>query len=314
MKARPTGLVYSDGCLAHDPGPGSPETAARVRAVVRALGRAGLMERLLCIEPSPAPPGSVARIHDDAHLARIREASRRAPVVLDWDTVAGRHTYEAAMLAAGGVIAAVDAVLEGRIRNAFCAVRPPGHHATRSRAMGFCFFNNVAIAARHAQEAHGLSRVAIIDWDAHHGNGTQEAFFLDPGVLYVSTHQYPGYPGSGRWEEQGGGAGLGYTLNIPMAPGSGDEEYLAAFRDIVLPAADAFRPELVLVSAGFDPHAADPIADLGMTSAGFGRLTAAVRGLAERHCAGRLVSALEGGYDIGALGESAAEHMRALIS
>lgn len=314
MKARPTGLVHSDRCLAHDPGPDTPETAERLRFVIRALERAGLSERLLRIEPSSAPPGSVERVHDAAHIATVREASRRAPVVLDWDTTAGRHTYEAAMLAAGGVINAVDAVMAGKVRNAFCAVRPPGHHATRSRAMGFCFFNNVAVAARHIQEAHGLSRVLIVDWDAHHGNGTQEAFFLDPSVLYCSMHQYPAYPGSGRREERGGDAGLGYTLNIPMAPGSGDAEYHTAMRDVVLPAADAFRPEFVLVSAGFDPHVDDPITDLGMTSAGFGRLTAAVREIAERHCAGRLVSALEGGYNAVALGESAVQHVRALAA
>jgi acetoin utilization deacetylase AcuC-like enzyme len=180
--------------------------------------------------------------------------------------------------------------------------------------MGYCFFNNVAIAARHVQEAHGLSRVLIVDWDAHHGNGTQEAFFYDPSVLYCSTHQYPGYPGSGRREERGGDAGLGYTLNVPMPPGSGDEEFLAALREIIRPAADSFGPEFVLISAGFDPHRDDPLTELGMTADGFSRLTREVREIADRHCGGRIVSALEGGYDVEALGESAAKHVEALMS
>lgn len=314
MSARPTGLVYSDAYLAHDPGPGNPETAERLRAIMGALGRAGLLERLVRIEPSPAPLERLRRIHDEAHIAHVREASARAPVILDWDTTAGQRTYETALLAAGGVMNAVDAVMAGRVRNAFCAVRPPGHHATRSRAMGFCFFNNVAVAARHVQDAHGVSRVLIVDWDAHHGNGTQEAFFFDPTVLYVSTHQYPGYPGSGRVEERGGDAGLGYTLNLPMPAGSGDEAYLAAFRTAIRAAADAFRPEFVLVSAGFDPHADDPITDLGVTAGGFALLTAEVVEIAERHCGGRLVSALEGGYDPAALGESVVKHVEALTA
>jgi acetoin utilization deacetylase AcuC-like enzyme len=314
MSARLTGLVYSDAYLAHDPGPDNPETAERLRAILRALARAGLTERLVRIEPSPASIERVGRIHGASHIARVREASARAPVALDWDTTAGRRTYEAALLAAGGVMDAVDAVMAGRVGNAFCAVRPPGHHATRSRAMGFCFFNNVAIAARHAQDRHGLSRVLIVDWDAHHGNGTQEAFFFDPTVLYCSTHQFPGYPGSGRSEERGGDAGLGYTLNIPMPPGSGDEAYLAVFRGVIRPAADAFRPEFVLVSAGFDPHADDPLTELGMTAGGFALLTAEVRGIAERYCGGRLVSALEGGYQLDALGQSVAKHVEALMA
>lgn len=314
MSARPTGLVYSDAYLAHDPGPDNPETAERLRAVMGALARAGLTERLVRIEPSPAPLERVERIHDAAHSARIRGASERAPVVVDWDTTTGRRTYETALLAAGGVMDAVDAVMAGKVGNAFCAVRPPGHHATRCRAMGYCFFNNVAIAARHAQEGHGLSRVLIVDWDAHHGNGTQEAFFFDPTVLYCSTHQFPGYPGSGRREERGGDTGLGYTLNVPMPPGSGDEAYLAAFRDVIRPAADAFRPEFVLVSAGFDPHADDPITDLGMTAGGFARLTGEVKAIAKKHCGGRLVSALEGGYNTAALGESVARHVAALMA
>lgn len=308
-----TGFVYSDTYLAHDPGPENPERPERLTAVIKALDGSRLLEKLAGIEPAPAGLEWIERVHDKAHVSRVREACGRAPALLDWDTAVSKGSFDAALLAAGGAIEAVDAVIAGRVRNAFCAVRPPGHHAMRGRAMGFCLFNNAAVAAQYVRDRHHLARVLIVDWDAHHGNGTQDAFYGDPNVLYFSTHQFPGYPGSGAASERGEGAGLGFTVNVPMAPGSGDAEYLRAFEEILLPAADGFKPDFVLVSAGFDAHGGDPITKLDVTTDGFGRMTGAVKGIAERHCGGRLVSVLEGGYGLKNLGDSVVAHVRELM-
>jgi acetoin utilization deacetylase AcuC-like enzyme len=220
----------------------------------------------------------------------------------------------AAYLAAGGALAAVDAIMRGEVEHAFCAVRPPGHHAERSRAMGFCLFNNVAIAARYVQKKHGLSRVLIIDWDVHHGNGTQHSFEEDASILFFSTHQYPHYPGTGRATERGAGAGEGFTINVPMEAGDGDEEYHAIFMNILLPAADAFKPEFVIISAGFDAHRDDPLANMGLTETGYADLTGLVAGIARRHAEGRLLSSLEGGYNLTALAGSVDAHLQALLA
>jgi acetoin utilization deacetylase AcuC-like enzyme len=216
------------------------------------------------------------------------------------------------LLAVGGALQAVDQVVDRRVRNAFVALRPPGHHAERDRAMGFCLFNNVAIAARYAQQQYGLKRVLIVDWDVHHGNGTQHAFEDDPSVLFFSTHQYPFYPGTGRASERGNGPGLGYTVNVPLAAGCGDQEYIEVFEKILYPAAQAFRPDLVLISAGFDAHREDPLAGMLVTEGGYERMTTIVREIAEQCCAGRLVSLLEGGYNLEALARSVERHLRTL--
>ncbi len=309
----PTGLVYHPDCLTHDTGYGHPERPARLEAIVGALEREDLLTPLLRIEPRPAEETWIAKVHRPALIERIKAAVAQAPAYLDPDTPVSTESYEVARLAAGGLLAAVDAVMEGRARNAFAAVRPPGHHATPGRAMGFCLLNNVAIAARYAQEKHGIGRVLIVDWDVHHGNGTQEAFYTDPSVLYFSSHQYPFYPGSGSEQETGAGEGLGATVNAPLPAGSGDEEVLSAFRDKLLPAAEAFEPEFVLVSAGFDAHADDPLAGLRMTDAGYGQLTQIVMDIAARFASGRVVSTLEGGYDLEALGRAVAVHVRTLM-
>ncbi len=313
MSKGQTGLVYSDVYLTHVPGPAHPESPERLKAIVRALDESRLREKLIPIEPFPAELNWVARVHDRDLIERIREACEIAPTAIDGDTGVSRESYEAALLAAGGVLKAVDAVVGGQVRNAFCAVRPPGHHATRNRAMGFCLFNNVAIAAKYIRDRHHLSRVLIVDWDAHHGNGTQEAFYSDPDVLYFSTHQFPCYPGSGAASERGEGAGLGSTVNVPMRPGSGDAEYLKAFREILLPAAEKFKPDFVLISAGFDARRGDPITNLDVTTEGFRRMTEMVKGIAEKHSGGRLVSVLEGGYNLENLGESVVAHVRELM-
>jgi acetoin utilization deacetylase AcuC-like enzyme len=218
-----------------------------------------------------------------------------------------------ARLAAGGVLAAVDGVLEGSLANAFAAVRPPGHHAEPERGMGFCVFNNVALAARHAQAAHGLERVLIVDWDVHHGNGTQAIFWSDPSVLYLSVHEWGNYPGSGAATERGEGAGAGTTLNCPLPAGSDGAAVQRTLAEALLPAAAWFRPQLVLVSAGFDGHRLDPLGRFQLSSADYGALTACCLAVAAEHCAGRLVSVLEGGYHLAALGESSAAHLQVLL-
>ncbi len=305
-------FLYHEACLGHDAGPGHPERPARVRAIHDHLVERGILDRLLKITPEPCPEKAIARVHDPDYIEAVREACRRAPWRLDPDTAVSLGSWDAALLAAGGAIAACDAVVTGRAGAAFVACRPPGHHAERDRAMGFCLFNNVAIAARHTQAAHAIERVLIVDWDVHHGNGTQHTFEEDETVFYFSTHQYPFYPGTGARGEIGRGKGRGFTLNVPMAAGSGDEEYLRVFREILLPAINSFGPDLILISAGFDAHRDDPLASMEVTDVGYGRMTSIVREAAQRHCGGRIVSVLEGGYDARALGASAAAHIEAL--
>jgi acetoin utilization deacetylase AcuC-like enzyme len=313
MNKGQTGFVCSDRYLTHDPGQENPECPERLRAVTKAVEESHLMEELVVIEPAPAELKWIECIHTGAHINNVREACENAPVALDWDTTVSRESFDVACLAAGGVLQAVDAVVEGKARNAFCAVRPPGHHATLDRAMGFCLFNNVAVAARYIQDRHGLKRVLIVDWDAHHGNGTQDLFYDDPSVFYFSVHQFPGYPGSGAASEKGGGKGIGFNINVPMRLGSGDAEYLRAFKGILQPAADKFRPDFVLISAGFDAHEGDPITKLNVTTEGFAWMTDMVKGIADKHCEGRLVSVLEGGYDLKNLGDSVVAHVKELM-
>ncbi|MCX6357476.1 MAG: histone deacetylase, partial [Candidatus Aureabacteria bacterium] len=219
MTEATTALVCSDAYLRHDPGPNAEEVPGRITAIVNAIKGAGIQNALLHLTPTPASIEAVLRVHDRSHVGAVREACARAPAKLDRDTYVSKDSYEVALLAAGGVLNAAEAVMRGEAHNAFCVVRPPGHHATPTRAMGFCLFNNVAIAARHLQQAHGIARVLIVDWDAHHGNGTQEVFYDDPGVLYFSTHQFPCYPGTGGADERGTGAGIGFTINVPMPAG-----------------------------------------------------------------------------------------------
>ncbi|MFQ5877292.1 MAG: histone deacetylase [Acidobacteriota bacterium] len=306
------GFVYHQDCLAHEAGPGHPERPERVRAIRDHLERCGLLARLLAVRPDPCPVERIARVHDPAYIEALRRACRRAPARLDPDTGVSEGSWRAALLAAGGALAACDVVVSGRARAAFSCCRPPGHHAERGRAMGFCLFNNAAIAARYLQEEHGLARILIADWDVHHGNGTQHIFEADDTVLYFSTHQAPFYPGSGGRGERGRGAGNGLTLNVPLPAGSGDREYVRAFRAILRPAADHFRPDAILISAGFDAHRDDPLAGMRVSEAGYRDMTVVLREAAEEHCDGRIVSILEGGYDLRALGTSTEAHLRAL--
>ena len=310
-----TGLVYHPAYLEHDMGMGHPESPNRLRAIVQQLEQSGTMAQLTRIAPRMAEDEWIAKVHTAAYLASLKQhAPASGRVSLDPDTSMSPGSLTAAYLAAGGALAGVDAIMNREVEHVFCAVRPPGHHAEANRAMGFCLLNNVAIAARYAQKKYGLSRVLIVDWDVHHGNGTQHSFEDDPSVLFFSTHQFPHYPGTGRESEHGRGAGEGYTINVPMEAGGGDDEYRAVFHHVLVPAADEFKPELVIISAGFDAHKDDPLASMGLTEAGYADLTGIVAGIARRHAQGRILSSLEGGYNLTALAASVDAHVRGLLA
>ena len=310
----PTGLVYHDAYKAHQTGYGHPERPARCDAILNALAEAGLAEKLRRIEARPATDAELLACHTADYLRIVRSDIQAGRHELSTgDTTICPDSLTAALLAAGGVMAAVDAVFAGEVNSAFCCVRPPGHHATAARGMGFCVFNNIALAARYAQRTHGIGRVLIADWDLHHGNGTQDIFYDDPSVLFFSTHQWPLYPGTGSADETGAGEGVGATLNCPLPAGSGGEEIIGAFRERLLPAAEKFQPELVLISAGFDSRAGDPLGGLLLTDADYAKLTKLLLDLAARHAAGRLVSVLEGGYSLKGLAAAAAAHVTALM-
>jgi acetoin utilization deacetylase AcuC-like enzyme len=297
----------------HKPGPGHPERPERFDAVVSGLERAGLLPRMPRVPSRAATVDEVAACHSREYIDIVeRSVARGDTRLITGDTDICRESLRVALHAAGGVLNAVDAVMEGRARNAFCVVRPPGHHATRERGMGFCIFNNVAIAARYAQKRHGAGRVLIADWDVHHGNGTQDIFYADGSVFFFSTHQYPWYPGTGRADETGEGAGRGTTLNCPFPAGSGREEILGAFEKELLPAARGFQPDLVLISAGFDSRKGDPLGRFTLSDRDFTDLTRLVLEIAAGHAGGRVVSVLEGGYHPDGLAAAAAAHVEAL--
>jgi acetoin utilization deacetylase AcuC-like enzyme len=291
------------------------ESPRRYEAILRWIKKSPVAASIRFVEAEPAKIEWIERVHDPAYVESILALRIVEPVVLDWgDTVATKATPAAALHAAGAGVQAARLVLEGAVTSAFCCVRPPGHHAEPNRAMGFCIFNNIAIAAAHLVEAEGLTRVAIVDWDVHHGNGTERMFIEDDRVLYISLHQYPHYPGTGSAETVGIGKGRGFNINIPMSAGSGDREYVAAFRERVIPALDEFKPEFILISAGFDGHEDDPLAGTVLTTSAYRAMTLLVKASAEKHCGGKIVSMLEGGYDIQALVESVEVHLTALAT
>ena len=303
-------FVTHPDCIAHDPGAGHPESPARLSAVLRALDEPQF--RTLIRQEAPLGRKSdAARVHGarfvEAVLASVPQSGRTA---LDPDTFLSKASGQAALRAIGAITCAVDAVVAGEANNGFCAVRPPGHHAEPDRPMGFCLFNSVAIAARHAQAAHGFGRVAIVDFDVHHGNGTQAVAQDDASLFFASSHQFPLYPGTGASDE----TGLGNVVNMPLAAGTDGAGFRRAFETRILPALDAFAPELVLVSAGFDAHRADPLAGLELEESDFGWVTSRLLEAAQHHAKGRLVSILEGGYDLKALAGSAAAHVQALMT
>jgi acetoin utilization deacetylase AcuC-like enzyme len=310
-----TGWVYDPAYLEHVTGPGHPESPERLEAIVARLEQTGLLGRLTPIRPAPAAREWLTAIHSEEYVSEVERGCGEGRHVLDaGDTTICPESYRVALLAAGGVLAAVDAVMAGSVRNAFCAVRPPGHHALKDRAMGFCLFDNVAIAARYVQLRYHVKNVLIVDWDVHHGNGTQAAFYDDPSVLYFSVHESPFYPGTGAETETGTGPGEGYTVNVPLPAGSGDEAYVRAFEGKLRPRALSFRPGFVLISAGFDAQEHDTLGGMKVTPRGYERLTRIVTAIADECCGGRVVSVLEGGYNPEVLAKSVEAHLRALLA
>jgi acetoin utilization deacetylase AcuC-like enzyme len=310
----PIAVITSAEYLKHDE-PSHPEHAGRLRAIEKALDSSGLRSRLLALAPRPAAVEELTAVHTPAYVGALKQAMSKAPAYIDYaPTYIVPESYAVAALSAGGALRAVEAVLDGEARAAFALIRPPGHHAVPDHAMGFCLFNNVALAARHAQR-RGLKNVMIVDFDVHHGNGTQDAFYADPSVLFLSTHQYqPGfYPGTGAADEIGEGVGEGFNLNVPLPPGAGDAAFERLAAEIIAPAADRFAPELLLVSAGFDAHWADPLASLQLSHTGYGQLMRALKAIAETHCGGKMVLTLEGGYDLNALAGGVLTVLRVLL-
>ena len=310
-----TGIVYNDIYLQHDTGPHHPETSQRLTAILEALETAGRLDQLVHIEPVPSERSFLELCHEPSYIDSFEHAVYGGfPFLNTPECPISPLTYKVALYAVGGVLKGVDAVMNGEIKNCFCAVRPPGHHAEKSLAMGFCYFNNVAIAARYLQEQHAIERVVVIDWDVHHGNGTQHILEKDPTIFYASFHQDPAscYPGTGWVTEEGVDQGQGYTLNFPMPPGTGNDEYLEAMYKLEQEM-DKFKPQFVLISAGFDSHLSAPLAHINLTRTGYEELTRRIMGIARNYAENRLVSVLEGGYNLKALGESVKTHIEVLM-
>lgn len=310
-----TGLLLDPIYQQHDTGPGHPESIQRHVAITQALTEAGIPAKTQSIPPRPATVDEIALCHERGYIQTAREDVESGRDDLSTgDTTICSKSYEVAVQAVGGVLNAVDAVFAAKVRNAFCAVRPPGHHARPAQGMGFCLFNNIAIAARHAQQRHGAQKVAIVDWDVHHGNGTQDTFYEDGSVLFCSTHQSPLYPFTGHANETGRGKGQNCTLNLPFPARTGIQDIGAAFTDRILPAIDRFKPDLILISAGFDSRIEDPLGQFRLTDDDFIALTKLLLESAQTHCQGRLVSVLEGGYNLRGLASAVTAHVQTLLA
>ncbi|HSQ14313.1 MAG TPA: histone deacetylase, partial [Candidatus Deferrimicrobium sp.] len=299
--------------LKHQPGESHPERPERVKVLLDLASELDAAKFQL-LPPQPAKRADIAATHGEEHIKLIEATARHNRYALDGDTITCRDSFAVSLLAVGGFIGLLDAVAAKDCRNGFALVRPPGHHALRNRAMGFCLFNTMAIGAEYLRRTHGAKKILIMEWDVHHGNGTQDAFYADPSVLFISTHQYPFYPGSGAANEVGSGAGEGYTINIPLPAGCADAEYAQAFHDIVVPAAEKFCPDWILVSAGFDPHRRDPLGGMGVSDEGFALMATRLLGLADRFADGKIAFLLEGGYDLAGLRGSVAAVLAAMQS
>jgi acetoin utilization deacetylase AcuC-like enzyme len=318
QEKKPTGLLYGPIYLDHNTGEGFPERPARLEAIVNRLKEKDLFSKLTLIEPAPAALEWIEAMHAKEYVERVRKACEAAgDKVVNFEGIGdvpiSKKSFDVALHAAGGVLKACDQVMEGKIRNAYCVIRPPGHHALKARAMGFCLFNNVAIAARYLQKKHGIGKVLIVDWDVHHGNGTQDLFYEDGTVMYFSTHLSPFYPGTGAENETGKGKGEGLMINVPLARGAGDAEVKKAYEEKLKPAALAFKPDFVLISCGFDSHVNDTLGRLAITSEGFGWMTKLVKEIAETTAKGRVISMMEGGYNLDNLASAGEAHVRALM-
>jgi acetoin utilization deacetylase AcuC-like enzyme len=305
-------LIYDSAYLKHDTG-AHPENARRLQSILRAIDADDAAGRLARLLPSRANNEDIARCHREELIFHLEAICDRGETYIDEDTRVSPHSFEVARLAAGAAVKAVDTVMKEDGGRAFCIIRPPGHHATITNAMGFCLFNNAAIGARYAQARYGVERVLIIDWDVHHGNGTQEIFWTDPTVFYFSTHQYPYYPGTGSADERGEGKGLGTTLNVPLSIGTSARDHRQAFTDALHEIERRFPPDLVIVSAGFDSRRGDPLGGLQLEDSDFAEMTKEVLRIAEKHAAGRVIGLLEGGYNLSLLGESVKSHVVALM-
>jgi acetoin utilization deacetylase AcuC-like enzyme len=302
-------VVIDSEYLKHDPGEFHPERPERLKILLDLAAELD-PERFRLLSPRIASREEVEYCHGSEYLELLESTSETNRYALDGDTVTCRDSFGVGLLAVGGFLELLDMIAAGECRNGFALVRPPGHHALRDRAMGFCLFNTVAIGAHHIKRRHGAERILIMDWDVHHGNGTQDAFYQKPWVLYLSTHQYPYYPGTGAIEDVGIGKGEGYTVNIPLPGGCGDQEYLRVFKEIAVPVADRYKPDWILVSAGFDPHQRDPLGGMAVTERGFGIMASVLVDLAEKHAGGKIAFLLEGGYDLKALKGSVAAVLR----
>jgi len=307
---RKTGIVRDDRYLRHGAGFFHPESPQRLEALHAMLDKPDMAGRYVLIPPRYATHDEIALVHKRSYIESIAHTAGHACRILDPDTQTTADSYDTAKLAVGGVLSSVDEVMRGRVDNAFALVRPPGHHAGASHAAGFCIFNNVAVAARYALSRYSLKRVLIADWDLHHGDGTQSMFYDDRSVLYFSTHEFPNYPGTGRLDETGRGAGAGYTINVPLRAGSDNAFYVKAYRGLLQPVARQFKPDLLLLSAGFDIHYQDPLGDMKVTPSGFAAMTRVMMDIADECCGGRLVAVLEGGYHAAGLTESVKSVLR----
>jgi acetoin utilization deacetylase AcuC-like enzyme len=305
-----TGICTGDIFLQHDTGSGHPESKERLVSILGLLNSKTYYKNIKEYIPTPAPDTFLEQVHSKEHITRIRSLSGKKGY-LDGDTPYSEKSSEAAFMSAGSGIVLADKILEGSIKNGMAIVRPPGHHAEKDSPMGFCLFNNIAITAKYLQ-SKGVQKIVILDWDVHHGNGTEEIFYQDDSVLFISTHQYPFYPGTGSAENTGLGKGKGYTLNIPFARGSGDAQYKTAFRENIIPRIDKFQPEFILISAGFDAHKNDPLAGIELHTSAFEDFTRMIKKSAEDFCEGKIISFLEGGYDLHALAESVEAHVAVL--
>ncbi len=314
MSHHRTGLLLDDIFRAHETGAGHPECSERYVAITGALTKQGITDEAIALTQQPAEPNDVMLCHTRDYFATARkDIAKGAHELSTGDTQVCARSFDIALRAVGGVMNAVDEVMSGNLRNAFCAVRPPGHHARPAQGMGFCVFNNIAIGARHAQKKHGAGKVMIVDWDVHHGNGTQDIFYEDGSVLFFSTHQSPWYPFTGHAAEHGEGQGRGSTINAPLPAGSGMKEISAAIQERLIDTAQKFQPDLVMISAGFDSRKADPLGQFQLGDEDFASLTKLFMKFADENCGGRIVSVLEGGYNVAGLASAVSSHMRALM-